>query len=320
MGVSEARMRKLMDGPGGARPGVAGKVGVLLETIRGGAWCEEQSSLMRALAYGILDPAGERYRLALTHRGECPACRAYVVSLRGLAVVLPPVLAPAGLGAAALTFLAEGAHAGFGAVATAASSSTATPVGATQIGGGIGAMSATGAAGAGGAGSSWLLASGPLGAKLAVGCLLALGVGAGCAALEGRLDHEPAPAHHRDSAHVRDLGGAAGAFRPIAGGSGPSLSLPAAGRRGGLPPEGAAAPASAAGREFGLEQQASAARGGAGRSPRSTGVSARAASAALEPAPEPSGGRDGVQLAVAKPSARQSPVGSTAAEREFAPG
>jgi RNA polymerase sigma factor (sigma-70 family) len=56
MGVSEARMRKLMEGRGAGRPGVAGKVGALVETIRAGDWCKEQGSLMRGLAYGILDP------------------------------------------------------------------------------------------------------------------------------------------------------------------------------------------------------------------------------------------------------------------------
>ena len=56
MGVSEARMRKLMEGRGPGRPGVAGKVGALVASIRDGEWCEEQGSLMRALAYGILDP------------------------------------------------------------------------------------------------------------------------------------------------------------------------------------------------------------------------------------------------------------------------
>jgi hypothetical protein len=60
-------MRKLMDGQGTGRPGVAGKVGRLAETIRDGGWCEEQGSLMRGLAYGILDPDGDRYRLALIH-------------------------------------------------------------------------------------------------------------------------------------------------------------------------------------------------------------------------------------------------------------
>lgn len=42
-------------------------MGELSDTIRGGGWCEEQGSLMRGLAYGILDPNGERYRLALIH-------------------------------------------------------------------------------------------------------------------------------------------------------------------------------------------------------------------------------------------------------------
>src|SRR5438309_362887 len=56
MGVSEARMRKLMEGTGRGRPGVAAKMAALAETIAHGGWCEEQGSLMRGLAYGILDP------------------------------------------------------------------------------------------------------------------------------------------------------------------------------------------------------------------------------------------------------------------------
>jgi RNA polymerase sigma factor (sigma-70 family) len=101
MGISEGRMRKLMEGGGAGRPGVAGKVGELLASIRADGFCEEHSSLMRGLAFGILDPHGERYRLAQLHRRECPACRAYVVSLRGLAAVLPPLYLPGGLGAGA---------------------------------------------------------------------------------------------------------------------------------------------------------------------------------------------------------------------------
>ncbi len=68
MGISESRMRKLMEGRGGGTQGVARKVGELAETISAGGWCEEQGSLMRALAFGMLDPGGERYRLALMHR------------------------------------------------------------------------------------------------------------------------------------------------------------------------------------------------------------------------------------------------------------
>ncbi|MFZ2112404.1 MAG: hypothetical protein WAU77_01585, partial [Solirubrobacteraceae bacterium] len=89
MGLSEARMRKLMEGAGTGRPGVAGKVGELLETIKAGGWCEQQSSLMRAYAFGILDLDGERHALAVAHCRDCPACRAHVALLRGLASVLP---------------------------------------------------------------------------------------------------------------------------------------------------------------------------------------------------------------------------------------
>lgn len=94
MNLSEARMRKLMEGAGAGRPGVAGKVGELLETIKAGGWCEQQSSLMRAYAFGILDPDGERHALAVAHCRECPACRAHVALLRGLASVLPLPLLP----------------------------------------------------------------------------------------------------------------------------------------------------------------------------------------------------------------------------------
>ena len=64
MGITEKTMHRLMEGRGPGRSGVAAKVGELLATIRGGGWCEQQSSLMRGLAFGILDPDGERYRLA----------------------------------------------------------------------------------------------------------------------------------------------------------------------------------------------------------------------------------------------------------------
>lgn len=91
MGLGEKRMRKLMDGTPG-KPGVAAKVNALLETIRADRWCEQQGSLMRAYAFGVLDPEGERRALARAHLRECPACRAFVLSMRGLAALLPPPL------------------------------------------------------------------------------------------------------------------------------------------------------------------------------------------------------------------------------------
>jgi RNA polymerase sigma factor (sigma-70 family) len=190
MGIGEKRMRKLMEGNGSAMPGVAAKVDELLRTIRAGGWCEQQTSLMRALAFGILDPEGERYRLAELHRRECPACRAYVLSLRGLAAVLPPLGLPLGHLAAGL---------GGGAGAGSASASTGGATGATG-----GAAGATGGA-AGAAGGTSVLASGSLAAKLVTGCLLLAGVGGSCAALIVGSDHKHRAAHGHDFTADRRL-------------------------------------------------------------------------------------------------------------------
>jgi DNA-directed RNA polymerase specialized sigma24 family protein len=223
MGISEPRMRKLMEGAGPGRPGVAGKVGELVETIRGGGWCEEQGSLMRGLAFGILDPAGERYQLAMAHRRECPACRAYVLSLRGLAAVLPVPFLPGLLGAGGLAGvgIGVGAGAGVGAGSGAGGAAAGTGAGAAggaQVGSGIGALSAsagTAGAGAGAAGGGWLLAAGgPVGAKLAVGCLIALGVGASCVALTVNPEHG---GRKRASVHRRHDGVGGTDAAPLAG-------------------------------------------------------------------------------------------------------
>jgi hypothetical protein len=172
MGISTKRMRKLMDGDGPDREGVAHKVGELLAVIRADEWCAQRSSMMRALAFGILNPGGERYRLALAHQRECPACRRYVLSLRGLAAILPPLAMPAGIG--------TGASAGAGSCIGASGGASAA--------GGL-------ASGTAGLGSSWPLA-GSLGGKLAAG-LAALGVAASGAVIAtgGRLS--PAPGAHR---------------------------------------------------------------------------------------------------------------------------
>ena len=181
MGISEARMRKLMEGPGAGRPGVAGKVGELIEDDPRGSWCEEQGSLMRGYAFGILDPEGERYRLALAHQSECPACRAYVLSLRGLAAVLPVPGCCRGCWAAAL------AGAGAASERRARSRTVRAPgasAGAGRRGrrgrgrrrrrwGGCRDRRARGGAAGATAGGGWLFAGGPIGAKLAVGCLVA---------------------------------------------------------------------------------------------------------------------------------------------------
>ncbi|HYM45350.1 MAG TPA: sigma-70 family RNA polymerase sigma factor [Solirubrobacteraceae bacterium] len=272
MGISETRMRKLMDGPRAGLPGVAGKVGELLNTIRAGSFCAEQSSLMRGLAYGILDPGGERYALAQAHHRECPACRAYVLSLRGLASVLPPLPLPLALGAG----VAVGAGAG-GAGAGASGAGAGAGAGTGATGGAVGVGAASGVAGAGGAaGGGWLVAGGGLGAKLAVGCLLAVSVGAGCVALStGPLEPEHG-AHRRRLAHTAGprAASAAGAYQalsaslagaqPVSGATSPSQARPS----GSASTAGSSAPltpAARASREFGLEQPPA---GGSGAAPK----------------------------------------------------
>jgi RNA polymerase sigma factor (sigma-70 family) len=318
MGLSEARMRKLMDGRERGRPGVAAKVGALVEGISEGRWCAEQGSLMRALAFGLLDPDGERYRIAALHRRECPACRAYVASLRGAAAVLPPALAPlrlagsslAGAGAAhgAAHLAAPGAH---GARATAAGlgASPAPSPTAAALGGGAGASAGAGVGAGGVAGGGWLLA-GPVGAKLALGCLLALGVGAGCVELRGTIGgsshatvrarasraHAPAPA----------LAGAAPAATPavalVPARRGGAVASPA--RSVAPPPQ--PEPAGAA-REFGPEQ----------RGVREAAARAVAASTAGAPASASVAG-GGAEAAAESPGG-PTEGGATAAEREFSP-
>jgi DNA-directed RNA polymerase specialized sigma24 family protein len=326
MGVSEARMRKLMEGRGPGRPGVAGKVGALVASIRDGEWCEEQGSLMRALAYGILDPDGERYRLALMHHGQCPACRAYVVSLRGLAAALPPVLLPWGVGAAALARAAEGGHTGLAAVKASgvgAGTSGGPPAGGAASGvGGVPPAGAPAGAGtlaaAGGTGGGWLIGAGGLGAKLAVGCLLALGVGAGCVALG--VGHPVRKLAHGHRFH------SAAAEKATAASTGRGDLVTAVG--GSATPETAVGtsdvltPSARASLEFGPEQPSAA---GAAHPP-AVGRLASAVRLASPSSNPPAGGSSepvaggGESSSAAASASHASPSDSAAAEREFSPG
>jgi hypothetical protein len=336
MGIGEKAMRKLMEGRGPGRPGVASKVGELLGSIRGGEWCEQQASLMRAFAFGVLDSDGERYQLALAHRRECPACRRYVLSLRGLAAVLPPLGLPwgvgAGAGAAAGTGAGAGASAGMGGGAgagggTGGGAGAGGGVGSgAGVSGGVGA--GTGASAGAGTGAGVGLGTGVGGAKLAVGCLLALGVG--CAAVVG-LPHRTRGAVRSPRARPGAL--VAGA-RPA--GAGPGAAAAAAASLPAGHPHGlgtgdarrlvartsrAAAGTERAQREFGLER--------VGSVTSSTSPAARASAHA--------GARGGVgfqatpeappRQVAAKAPATASSAGANAsggasasrAEREFAP-
>jgi RNA polymerase sigma factor (sigma-70 family) len=240
MGLSETRMRKLMEGNKG-RAGVSAKVAELAETIRQGGFCEQQGSLMRALAFGVLDPAGERYTLAVAHRRDCPACRRYVATLRGAAVVLPPVLTlPAGA-ARGLAGLA-----GLGHHVAAGPASASIPS--------LGASAATGGGGA--AGGGWAL--GGAGAKLAAGCLLAVGIGAGCVVIE-----QPGGPGHRgpSAATVLPAAGASAALPTVL--RAPSARHPPVSSASkAVPGARRPSPHAPAGEEFGIEQQTVGTAGG----------------------------------------------------------
>jgi RNA polymerase sigma factor (sigma-70 family) len=273
MGISESRMRKLMDGSRTTGPGVASKVGRLLEAISADAYCAEQDSLMRGFAFGVLAPDGERYALALAHQHECPACRLHVLTLRGLAAVLPlpplpwmlgaGVLAGAGAGVGTGGGVGVGATAGAGSAGGAAASGTGTaaPTGAGLAGAGGGAAAASGAAGAGAAGGGWLVAGG-LAGKLAVGCLVAVGVGAGCVALTivpVAAPHAPAQRRPRFHAGVAQAPIVEQALRSSPGASslssnGPSGARIGSRRTGVGAGTASLAHAAKASREFGLEQ------------------------------------------------------------------
>ena len=319
MGISAERMRKLMEGEGPRRPGVAGKVGSLVEIISGGGWCDAQGSLMRGLAFGMLDPAGERYRLAQLHRAECPACRAYVLSLRGLATVLPPLPSLLHLAVGAGAAGAAGASGVAGAsLGAGPATGTGAAGAATQSGPAIaGTLSASGAAGAGGAaGGGWLLAGGSVSAKLAIGCLLAITVGAGCVALSGGLPsgRPPVGRGNRPRA-VRAL-----ARPPASGRLTATSTAPAAARVAAA--SSALTAAGRASREFGPEQ----ALGGGARASTGSGgegVTANAASSAFEQAAHagsPAGRSDASRSAGEGSSASAATAGAggaTHAEREF---
>ncbi len=315
MGVSESRMRKLMEGAGKGLRGVAAKVGALVQAITGGEWCEQQGSLMRGLAFGILDPQGERYRLALSHRDACPACRAYVLSLRGLAAALPPVpallhpLLAGGAAGAASGALTSSGSAGVGVGGSAGA--TSAPLGA-------GALSASGAAGAGAAGGGWWLAGG-VGAKLAAGCLLALGVGAGCVALEGH-GHGAGKAAHGQVRKTRAAARAASGAATAGLTAGPDLSALHTDGAGEAPPaDRAVTDPARASREFGLERPSSRAPAASSSQKTRQGVGGAVAGVASAHASSGTSAPSPAGEAGPAPSGSSS-TSPSAAAREFAPG
>jgi RNA polymerase sigma factor (sigma-70 family) len=80
LGVDRRRIEKIMDG-------ATRKLAVAVQEIASGMWCENHASLVRAFALGLLDPGGERHRLALAHLRICPPCRHQVLVQRHAAAL-----------------------------------------------------------------------------------------------------------------------------------------------------------------------------------------------------------------------------------------
>ncbi len=313
MGISEARMRKLMDGRGDGSDGVAGKVGALVETINRGGFCDEHSSLMRALAYGLLDPEGERYELAVAHRRGCPACRRYVAALRGLAAALVPPPFPAAGHAGAAGALGQAARRLAARARAGGARAAAGHAQAARAGSALGASPAAGAGGA--AGGGWL--AGGLAAKLAAGCLIAVGVGAGCAVLAGTHPQPHRPPHPLRGRATLQRAAGESAILPCACTRGLAAAVtPRARGAGTRTPAGVArtpaddARGGRAALEFGPERRGP---GAGGLEPvRAEPGPERAARASAAGVPQP--------RAVASGSREGARTRGLAAEREFSPG
>ncbi len=132
LGVSARRADKIFDS-------ITTKTAGLISAIEDGTWCEGERSLMVAFATGVLDPDGERYRIALEHVSTCTGCAAFVRRQRNVYMLVP---APAVAGVAT----AAGGGALGAALGLAEATSTGAGVGATAGGaslfGGLGAKTA----------------------------------------------------------------------------------------------------------------------------------------------------------------------------------
>ncbi|HEV3071834.1 MAG TPA: sigma-70 family RNA polymerase sigma factor [Solirubrobacteraceae bacterium] len=157
LGISPRRMEKIMDG-------ATLKIGAVVASITSrGCGDSEWTRMMRDYALGLLAEDHRDYARAQAHIESCDACRRYVLGLRGIAAITPPLLPFMPLGGheglvAHLEALFGGGHGGAAAGAAAQGSVGAGAAGGSGLLGPAGAgIVAKGAAGVAVAG---LLAAG----------------------------------------------------------------------------------------------------------------------------------------------------------------
>jgi DNA-directed RNA polymerase specialized sigma24 family protein len=142
----EERMQKLMDR-------AMRKIGGIVAGIDArGCGGDEWACMLRAYALGLLGEDERDYRRASEHIEDCASCRRYVLGLRGLAAIVPPVGLPLmPVGGHETSILAHlerlfGGHGSASATASSALQGTATAGGASAAGGGAGAIGSLGGA------------------------------------------------------------------------------------------------------------------------------------------------------------------------------
>ena len=195
----EARMQKLMDG-------ATKKIGAIVASISArGCGDDEWARLLRAYALGTLAEEHPDYPRAREHIEKCTACHRYVMGLRGLAAIVPPVGLPfmpvGGHEAGILAYLEHffNGHGSASATASSALQSTATAGSAGAAGGGAGVI-------------------GSLGGAKGLAVVLVAAAAAGAAAIHGSAGHHHPPARHASVSRAAP----ASTFLPA-----PSVSFPA---------------------------------------------------------------------------------------------
>lgn len=226
----EARMQRLMDR---ATKKIGGVVAALDARGCGG---EEWASMLRAYALGLIAEDEADYRRASAHIEECASCRRYVVGLRRVAAVVPPLVPPGLHRASALSQLQR-------FFTDLVGSSPATPP--TTV-----AASSAGAAGGG------ATVMGTLGSvKVAAVIVVAAAAGA-TAAIHATEDHHHAPTR-RPAAHVaytRTASGNLGAYERVKLPTSEAVARPS-GRPQAAAPRATESQSIAVTKEFGFEGQ-----------------------------------------------------------------
>jgi RNA polymerase sigma factor (sigma-70 family) len=272
MGLSPGRMKKVMDE-------VSRTVARFTAEIRAGERCAVGASRTKAYALGLLDPEGERYRAARAHLDECPACRADVLRLRGLAAIATPALLP----------WAKLAVAGAGAGAAGAGA------GATPAGSGTKAAR-----------------QGQRAARVAAAAAAAVVVAVGAIALRGDDGEQRPAAAEPPTAPAPAQAGSGGASSSASASVSPSTSPRERGRQAATPIQKQRSEPGARGRD----RTPSAAAAPAARSPAPAAASAPAAPAAAAPRPAAPAAAGPKPARAPEPAAR---LASPASEASAAP-